>query len=479
MERPIEEYIRATYSFLRLLKESERSRTTLAVGEDGKLVVVREIEATGLPYRELKELSHPLLARIFLTAEENGRTWVVEEYIDGESLRELWERGERFSAAEIKTMLREMAQGLAVLHHAGIVHRDIKPAHILRRGGRLHLIDFDAARLMREGAAPDTRHLGTVGYAPPEQYGYSQTDARSDIYALGVTFEKLLREEASGSVRRVLRRCRAVDPARRYASVEQLVRALRREEFRRWGALLLAVLLAVSAAIWYKVQEPPAPAPQEVAPAAGSEAAEEGEEAEEVHGDVREQAEPKSDAAKESAPKPAAEPQKKERSIYRSKYEEDETLVTSPDWYKTQGIEVRCLWRGSLHNAADAIIFQPEEAIPIPNSYNHDLISPDTWNAGFRITNNSDAPLRHLRLEMSTLQGSSTKSVEVQGLDELSPGESTDIVVPLGGYFISGNERIGWQDFYLKLYADAFEPHLAAWVVGVFTEKYKKGESSP
>ena len=89
MERPIEEYIRATYSFLRLLKESERSRTTLAAREDGKLVVVREIEATGLPYAELKELSHPLLARIFLAAEENGRTWVVEEYIDGESLQEL------------------------------------------------------------------------------------------------------------------------------------------------------------------------------------------------------------------------------------------------------------------------------------------------------------------------------------------------------------------------------------------------------
>ena len=124
MERPIEEYIRATYSFLRLLKESERSRTTLAAREDGKLVVVREIEATGLPYAELKELSHPLFARIFLTAEENGRTWVVEEYIDGESLQELWERGERFSATEIKAMLREMTQGLAVLHHAGIVHRD-------------------------------------------------------------------------------------------------------------------------------------------------------------------------------------------------------------------------------------------------------------------------------------------------------------------------------------------------------------------
>ncbi len=476
MERPIEEYIRATYSFLRLLKESERSRTTLAAREDGKLVVVREIEATGLPYAELKELSHPLLARIFLAAEENGRTWVVEEYIDGESLQELWERGERFSATEIKAMLREMAQGLAVLHHAGIVHRDIKPAHILRRGGRLHLIDFDAARLMREGAAPDTRHLGTVGYAPPEQYGYSQTDARSDIYALGVTFEKLLREEEGGSVRRVLRRCHAVDPARRYASVEQLVRALRREEFLRWGALLLAMLLAASAAIWYKVQEPSAP--QEVAPATGSEAAEEGEEAEEVHEGREEEGAPKRDTAKESAPKPAAEPQKKERPLYRPRREEDKTLVTSPDWYKTQGIEVRCLWCGNLHNAADAIIFQPGEAIAVPDSYNHDLISPAEWNAGFRITNNSDAPLRHLRLEMSVTEMYTEKKVEVQGPDELPPGESTDIIVPLGGYLISGNERIGSQDFHLKLYADAFEPHLAAWVVGVFTEKHKNGENS-
>ena len=478
MERPIEEYIRATYSFLRLLKESERSRTTLAAREDGKLVVVREIEATGLPYAELKELSHPLFARIFLTAEENGRTWVVEEYIDGESLQELWERGERFSATEIKAMLREMAQGLAVLHHAGIVHRDIKPAHILRRGGRLHLIDFDAARLMREGAAPDTRHLGTVGYAPPEQYGYSQTDARSDIYALGVTFEKLLREEAGGSVRRILQRCHAVDPARRYASVEQLMRALRREAFLRWGALLLAMLLAASAAVWYKVQEPPAPASQEAVPTAGSEAVEEGEEAEEVHEGREEEGAPKRDTAKESAPKPAAEPQKKERPLYRPRREEDKTLVTSPDWYKTQGIEVRCLWCGSLHNAADAIIFQPGEAIAVPDSYNHDLISPAEWNAGFRITNNSAAPLRHLRLEMRTFEWSGDKRVEVQGPAELAPGETADIIVPLGGYRIDGNLRIGCRDFDLSLYADSFERRIASWSVSVFTEKRQRSETS-
>ena len=214
-----------------------------------------------------------------------------------------------------------------------------------------------------------------------------------------MTFEKLLREDAGGSVRRVLRRCHVADPARRYASVEQLVRALRREEFLRWGALLLAVFLAASAAIWYKMQELPVPAPQEAVSTTESEAVEEGEEAEEVHEDIREQAEPKSDAAKESAPKPAAEPQKKERHIYRPSGEkEDETLASSPDWYETLGIEARCLRCGNLHNHVGAIVFQPEEALSVPGSYENDLISPDTWNAGFRITNNSAAPLRHLRL---------------------------------------------------------------------------------
>ena len=482
MEKPVEEYIRATFSFLRVLKESERSRTALAAKEDGKLVVVREIYATGLPYKEIRAIEHPLFAKIFLTAEEDGRTWVVEEYIDGESLQDLWERGERFSAAEIKAMLREMSEGLAALHRAGIVHRDIKPAHILRQGGRLRLIDFDAARLMRDGAAPDTRHLGTVGYAPPEQYGYGQTDGRSDIYALGVTFEKLLQDGEGGAVRRVLRRAQAVDPAARYASVEQLACALRREDFLRRGALFLLILLLAGGAIWYKVQEPPVlPEMPENVPAASEEVMQEEEEAEAevAKGKTAEPGALKSGAAEKDAPKPNAEPQKKERHIYRPSGEkEDETLASSPDWYETLGIEARCLWCGNLHNHVGAIVFQPEEALPIPGSYENDLISPDTWNAGFRITNNSAAPLRHLRLEMQTFEWSGDKRVEVQGPAELAPGETVDIIVPLGGYRIDGNERIGQRNFDLSLFADSFERRIASWTVSVFTEKYKKPQTS-
>ena len=250
MEKPVEEYIRATFSFLRVLKESERSRTTLAAKEDGKLVVVREIYATGLPYKEIKAIEHPLFAKIFLTAEEDGRTWVVEEYIAGESLQELWERGERFSAAEIKAMLREMSEGLAALHRAGIVHRDIKPAHILRQGGHLRLIDFDAARTFKEHSSEDTMYLGTKGYAPPEQFGYGQTDARSDIYAIGVTMRKSLPEEYSGYLTPIFAKCMEIDPNRRYQDVQELRRAvILRRTWAKWGkiALLTPVIASVAA----------------------------------------------------------------------------------------------------------------------------------------------------------------------------------------------------------------------------------------
>ena len=373
-----------------------------------------------------------------------------------------------------------MSEGLAALHRVGIVHRDIKPAHILRQGGRLRLIDFDAARLMREDAAPDTRHLGTIGYAPPEQYGYGQTDGRSDVYALGVTFEKLLKDGEGDAVRRVLRRAQAVDPAARYASVEQLACALRREDFLRRGTLFLLVLLLAGGAIWYKVQEPPVlPEMQENVPAASEEVMQQEEEAEDAKGKAVEPGAPKNGAAEKEAPKPNAEPQKKERHIYRPSAEaEDETLASSPDWHETLGIEARCLWRGNLHNHVGAIVFQPEEALSDPDSYENDLISPDTWNAGFRITNNSAAPLRHLRLEMRTFEWSGDKRVEVQGPAELAPGESTDIIVPLGGYRIDGNERIGQRNFDLSLYADSFERRIASWSVSVFTEKYKKTGTS-
>nr|WP_300836125.1 hypothetical protein [uncultured Acetatifactor sp.] len=76
------------------------------------------------------------------------------------------------------------------------------------------------------GAEQDTRLLGTRGFAPPEQYGFAQTDERADIYALGVTMEQLLGETVrKPRYRRVIRKCRNLNPDKRYQSMRQVRQA--------------------------------------------------------------------------------------------------------------------------------------------------------------------------------------------------------------------------------------------------------------
>lgn len=94
------------------------------------------------------------------------------------------------------------------------------------------LIDFDAARHYDSDKIRDTHVLGTVGYAPPEQYGISETDYRADIYAMGVLINEMLTGKhpsqalAPGHWGRIVSRCTMIHPKKRYTSVEELMEAL-------------------------------------------------------------------------------------------------------------------------------------------------------------------------------------------------------------------------------------------------------------
>lgn len=137
-----------------------------------------------------------------------------------------------FSPQQIQQMLSRLCHGLKELHECGIIHRDIKPANLILQNPALpeslYLIDFDAARLLSGHKATDTALLGTRGYAPPEQYGFSQTDARSDIYALGCTFKEILGSQYRGRLIPILNKCCAIDPQARYQNVDKLLKALNR-----------------------------------------------------------------------------------------------------------------------------------------------------------------------------------------------------------------------------------------------------------
>jgi len=171
---------------------------------------------------------------IHYLCEEEGRLIIIEDYIHGQTLEDLMAL-RRLTTGEIFTIMDSLCAVLSRLHHAPvpIVHRDIKPANvIITQEGAVRLIDFNASRLYQPGAGEDTRKLGTPGYAAPEQFGFSQSDARSDIYALGVLLGVMATgrppQERAGDTAiprplgPIAAKCTAMDPDDRYQDVDKL-----------------------------------------------------------------------------------------------------------------------------------------------------------------------------------------------------------------------------------------------------------------
>ena len=122
---------------------------------------------------------------------EYSSDYVIMEYVSGEPLN-----AGNLPKDRLYEIFSEICEGISALHSVGIVHRDIKPSNImLTDSGKIKIIDYDAARLKKPEADKDTTFIGTDGFAAPEQYGFMQTDERSDIYALGVTMKLLLGEQ--------------------------------------------------------------------------------------------------------------------------------------------------------------------------------------------------------------------------------------------------------------------------------------------
>lgn len=146
--------------------------------------------------RELSSLSHPNIVRVYDFFTDAGKYFLVMEYVDGATLEDMLVRnGRAFQEAQVLSWLHQLCDALHYLHSQNppIIFRDLKPSNIMvDRNGSIKLIDFGIARRFDPHKASDTTALGTEGYAAPEQYGRGQTDARSDIYALGVTAHRLL-----------------------------------------------------------------------------------------------------------------------------------------------------------------------------------------------------------------------------------------------------------------------------------------------
>ncbi|MGQ9548960.1 MAG: protein kinase domain-containing protein, partial [Roseiflexus sp.] len=159
-----------------------------------------ELQQTRAAFQQEAELlaglSHPGLPKVVDHFEQDGKAYLVMEFVPGSSLLALARReGLPFPLPRVLDWARQICEVLEYLHNrpSPIIFRDLKPANVmLTPEGRIKLVDFGIARLFKPGKERDTQAFGTLGYSAPEQYGQSQTDPRSDIYSLGVLLHQLL-----------------------------------------------------------------------------------------------------------------------------------------------------------------------------------------------------------------------------------------------------------------------------------------------
>ena len=183
----------------------------------------------------IKENHYPGVPVIKELIEADDSLIVIEDYISGHSVEELLEE-KTFTVRETIGVISDLCDILWPFHSniPQIVHRDIKDSNvIIDNEGKVYLIDFDASKIVVHGRKRDTDLIGTEEYAAPEQYGFGQSDQRTDIYALGVLMNKMLtgmfpsENMYSGELSRVIKRATSIDPENRYQNVQRLKLALR------------------------------------------------------------------------------------------------------------------------------------------------------------------------------------------------------------------------------------------------------------
>lgn len=228
----LENAVQTEFDTLRILKESSRGTVRLLRHKaTGQRFVLRRFTGNGEVYQKLLSCSCANLPTILEAAARGEENLVLEEYIAGDTLGFLLQEA-LFSPGETRKIVLQVCRALWTLHSMSAVHRDVKPSNIILRGPDAVLIDFDAARFHHPEQKTDTQVLGTTGFAAPEQYGLSQSDARTDIYSLGVLMNVMLTGQhpskrlAEGRMGRIIEHCTRVNPAKRYRDVLRLMEEL-------------------------------------------------------------------------------------------------------------------------------------------------------------------------------------------------------------------------------------------------------------
>ncbi|CEO25734.1 serine/threonine-protein kinase [Paraclostridium sordellii] len=227
------EYTLSLYEDLKSIHKSRKSEIILVQNNlDEKFYIKRILKEYTLGvYKVLMGISSKNMPRIYEVFEYKDKLIIIEEFINGYTLQEILEKENELNEDRVIKYMIELCEALEKVHNLTpyIIHRDIKPANIIISNDEvLKLIDFDISRIYKQGENMDTTLLGTKGYASPEQFGFEQTDCRSDIYAIGVmmnvlsTGKHIKEKENEGKLKYIIKKCTKISASERYQNIEEL-----------------------------------------------------------------------------------------------------------------------------------------------------------------------------------------------------------------------------------------------------------------
>ena len=225
--------ISESYKTIKVLSNKNGAEVTqLRNLQNGKDIILKKYSSAVPAYDILKNLKHNNLPEIYDSFVLDDGQIVLEEYIDGITVADVLESG-RYTYRGARQVLYGVCSAVTALHRYDIIHRDIKPENVMiDNEGTVKLIDLNASRRTDPQKEKDTVALGTIGYASPEQLGISQSDEKTDIYAIGVLLNVMLTGEhpskklARGKAGSIVLKCTQIDPKHRFRSVEKLLKAL-------------------------------------------------------------------------------------------------------------------------------------------------------------------------------------------------------------------------------------------------------------
>ena len=142
----------------------------------------------------VSNLSHPNIVEVYDVGEEDGQHYIVMEYIEGKTLKQLLKKRDSLTLTEVIDIMTQLTDGIAHAHESYIIHRDIKPQNIMiQDDGRIKITDFGIAMALNATQLTQTNSvMGSVHYLPPEQASGKGTTVKSDIYSMGILMYELL-----------------------------------------------------------------------------------------------------------------------------------------------------------------------------------------------------------------------------------------------------------------------------------------------